>query len=122
MKEIKNIENKGELLVLIGDMNSHVGNLVKGNEKDKISQGGHQVKDLIESDYSLINASEKVVGGPFTRYDPADPKTEEKKSVLSLCIVSDALFSYVDSLVVDSKMEFTPYRVIAANKVVYTDH
>ena len=37
-------------------------------------------------------------------------------------MVSDALSSYVDSLVIDSNMEFTPYRVINANKVVYTDH
>ena len=40
LHEIKNIENKGELLVLIGDMNRHLGDLIKGNEADRMSYGG----------------------------------------------------------------------------------
>ena len=59
MNEIKCIEKKGEHLNLIADMNGHVSSLIKGNEKDKMSQGGKQVKELIDAGYSLDNASEK---------------------------------------------------------------
>ena len=37
LKEIKNIEKKGEHLILFGDMNRHVGKLVEGNDNDNIS-------------------------------------------------------------------------------------
>ena len=69
LKEIVKIETKGELIVVIGDLNRHVGDIIEGNEKDKTSFGGQQVKDLIDTGkYTLVNATNKVVGGPYTRY------------------------------------------------------
>ena len=62
------------------------------------------------------------MGGPFTRYNPSDPDNESKKSILSLCIVSNDLVKFIDSLIIDKDKEFTPYRVVSNNKVVYTDH
>ena len=116
------IKEKGESLVLFGDMNRHLGPYIVGNEKDKLSFGGKQILDLVDSDYTLVNASSKVVGGPFTRYNPSDPDNESKKSILSLCIVSNDLVKFIDSLIIDKDKEFTPYRVVSNNKVVYTDH
>ena len=71
--------------------------------------------------YCLINSSDKVIGGPFTRYDPANPLEDAKKSVLDLCIVSQELFDYVDVLEIDNKFSFTPARP-GKNGLLYTDH
>ena len=93
------IEAKGELALIIGDLNAKVGDIIPGNNK-KVSQGGKLIRELLKSDkYVLVNAKDKCKGGPFTRIDPSDGT----KSVLDLCILSKELYKYVDSLVIDSK-------------------
>ena len=122
LEELRNIESKGEFVVIIGDLNKHVGDMIEGNANDRISFGGQLVKDLIDTEkYVLVNATDKCIGGPFTRVDPSEPHNDSKKSVLELCIVSEELFNYVDTLEIDKNREFTPYRSVG-NKVVYTDH
>ena len=112
LAEISKIEAKGELVCLIGDFNRHVGSIIPGN-KEKLSFGGKLVRDLIDTQkYILVNATEKAVGGPYTRYDPADPTSEAKKSALDLCIVSLELFNYVEKLVIDKTFTFTPFRPV----------
>ena len=102
MKEIVKIESKGELIVVNGTMNKHVGDIIEGNETDKVTFGGQLIKDLLDTGkYTLVNATNKVVGGPFTRFDPSDPENNDNKSALSLCIVSNELFTYVDCLTID---------------------
>ena len=78
---------------MIGDFNRKIGKLVPGNNDDVESYGGSLIRQLIETGrYVLVNASDKVKGGPFTRYDPGDPNN---KSVLDLVIVSSELENYV---------------------------
>ena len=86
--------------------------IIEGNEKDKLLYG----------EYVLVNASKKVIGGPFTRYEPSDPEDNDNKSVLSLCIVSAELYEYVDSLTIDKEKHITPYRTISKSKKTFTDH
>lgn len=69
-----------------------------------------------------MNATNKVVGGPFTRFDPSDPENNHKKSSLSFCLVSNELFTYVDCLTIDKEKRFTPFRTISKKKVIFTDH
>ena len=108
---------------MIGDFNRHIGDIIEGNEDGKVSFGGHLVRDLIDTgNYCLVNATEKVIGGPYTRYDPSDPHNDEKKSVLELCIISKELFIHVDSLTIDKDRLFTPFRTISKTKLVFTDH
>ena len=112
--QIMKIESRGELLVLIGDLNTHLGELIPGNNSRKLSEGGKLLKDFLESDkYTLVNATEKVVGGPFTRVDPGNGQ----KSILDICIVSNELYKYIEVLSIDSKREITPYRPLNRNKV-----
>ena len=123
LQEVSKIEAKGELILLIGDFNKHVGDVIKGNESDKVSFGGQLVRDFLENGkYVLVNATKKVIGGPFTRFDPADPNNVDKKSVLSFCIVSQELFQFVDSLTIEKDKRFTPFRTISKNMVTFTDH
>ena len=72
--------------------------------------------------YKLVNTSDKVSGGPFTRVDPGDPNDDTKKSVLDLCIVSKELNNYVKSLIIDRDRKFTPHLAVNSNELIYTDH
>ena len=101
-------------------MKAHIGDLIPGN-RHKISFGGKLIREFLENDdgYCLVNASEKVINGPFTRVDPMD---ESVKSVLDICIVSRELLPYIVSLKVDKNRDFTPYRPINKTKLTYSDH
>ena len=101
--ELNVIERRGEEVLLLGDMNKHVGDIIPGNHP-KCSFGGKLVRKLLSTGkYILVNASSKVEGGPFTRYDPAKPDDEERKSCLELVIVSKNLSKYVEKLTIDKK-------------------
>ena len=60
-----------------------------------------------------------MVGGPFTRFDPAKP---ERKSCIDLVIISRELLKYVHRLVIDKNLTFTPGRPVRKDKITYTDH
>ena len=82
LEVIYNVLAKGESLVIMGDLNKHIGSDhlgVKGNH-DKISFGGSLVRDLLDKgDMILVNNSEKAEGGRFTQKDPSDTNDDEKK-------------------------------------------
>ena len=72
MEEIVKIEAKSESVIVIGDANKLVGDLVPGNSA-KVTAGGRLIRDFLSNgDYVLLNSSELVENGPYTRIDPAD--------------------------------------------------
>ena len=75
--EIKKIEKRNELILIIGDLNKKIGNDafgVKGNH-DKISFGGELVRSLLyNGEYVCLNNIKIACGGPFTRFDPSCPQ------------------------------------------------
>ena len=122
MKELIKIEAKEEYAIILGDINSHVGDIIEGNDNE-ISIGEHLIRNLLLSEkYTLVNSTEKSKGGPFTRFDPSDPNCLSKKSCLDLVILSTELLKYVDKLIVDSQMKYIASRPISKKKVVYPDH
>ena len=46
VEEIVKIEAKGENLILIGDLNRHVGHLIDGNH-EKVPMGGKLIKEIL---------------------------------------------------------------------------
>ena len=76
---------------------------------------------LNDEKYILVNATDKVVNGPYTRYDPSDPENEEKKSALDLVIVSRELFKYIGKVEIDKHLKWTPGRPYK-NKMKFSDH
>ena len=95
MSEIAKIESKNERLIWAGDFNRHVGNYIKDNH-NKETYAGKLLKDFLDKeDYVLVNATNKVKNGPFTRYDVADPNNDSKKSTLDLVVVSKDLAEYI---------------------------
>ena len=122
MADVVRIEAKNELVVISGDLNKHVGDVIEGNHS-KITFGGKLIRDMLDTDkYVLVNSTNKVKGGPFTRYDPSDPNCNEKKSCLDLFIISKELFKHVEKLVIDENFTMTPCRPISRTKVMYPDH
>ena len=106
-------QEAGDCVMVIGDLNCHIGDDMWGVEGNlsKISYGGKLVRKLLQDDKNdlvLLNSSDKCSGGPFTRYDPADPT---KQSCLDLVMVSRDLERHVKFMLVDSKQEFAMRRV-----------
>ena len=78
---------------------------------------------LEDGEFILVYSTVKAKGGPFTRYDIADPENKHKMSCLDLFIVSRNLYKYVEVLEVDSKLQMTPFYVKCKNgEKNFTDH
>ena len=125
LEDVKDIEDRDEEVMIIGDLNRAVGGGewgVKGN-KEKVSPGGQLVRNLIMTDrYVLINNLDIVQGGPWTWVDRQD---STRKSCLDLGIVSASLVPFVVNVIIDVDRKFTPRRVIQRKKkmtTIYTDH
>ena len=102
MEEVIRIKAKGEELILLSDANRHIGNYVNGNHP-KTSCGGKLILDLVKgNEYVLVNATDVVVNGPFTHYNPTDPNNVSKKSLLDLVIVSKGIVPYIEKLEIDN--------------------
>ena len=121
VSELKSIENKGEFALVIGDLNKHIGNVIKGNH-NKVSFGGKLINDLLDTDkYVLLNASSKVKGGPFTRFDPSCPNDESSMSCIDLAIASTGLAMYLDEFKIDRNQDITPFRPLKIG-CTFPDH
>ena len=122
VSKLKKIELQGEYAIIIGDLNKHVGNLIKDNN-DKVSFGGKLIKEFLSTKkYVLLNSTSKMKGGPFTRYDPAAPNDDASKSCLDLIMISKELLKYVKEVVIDKKLNLTPGNPVGRGKMVYPDH
>ena len=121
LNEVKKIEQRNELALIIGDLNKHVGNDSMGvNENhSKITFGGELVTGLIASgDFICMNNSPKAVGGPFTRYDPSCPMKTENMSCLDLVLASSKLEQFIEKIEIDREIKFSPVRPISKTKSV----
>ena len=94
MEVISQIERKHELVIVLGDLNKPY-NMNESNTK--MTVGGKLIQELIDTDkYVLVKAMDNVINVPYTRYDPAPPDDEKKKSTLDLFIISKQLERHVD--------------------------
>ena len=119
LEVVAKIEARNENLVIVGDLNRAIGPIVPGYNA-RVSYGGKLVNSLLENEkYVLLNSLEKVIGGPWTREDPANP---DSKSVLDLVIVSKGLEKYVQTMEIDSKRSFTPFKQKNGSSLSFPDH
>ena len=87
-----------------------IGNYIKDNH-NKETYAGKLLKDCLDKeDYVLVNATDRVKNGPFTRYDVANLNDDSKKSTIDLVIVSKDLLEYIAELEIDKNREWTPHR------------
>ena len=125
-KAMEEVRARGELCLLVGDLNKLVGCDewgVEGNHPE-VSPGGRLLREMFMTrEWVLVNSlgEEVVQGGPHTRVDPAT----SGMSCLDLFIVSKELRPYVSGLLVDSARAMTPARVVTTGgrrRMVYSDH
>ena len=125
LNEVKKIEQRNELALIIGDLNKHIGNDATGvkDNHSKVTFGGELVRGLIASgDFICMNNSPKAFGGPFTRYDPSCPLKTENMSCLDLVLASSKLEQFIEKIEIDRDMKFSPIRPISKTKSVSSDH
>ena len=116
---------RGDHVLLVGDLNKHVGNDhlgVPGN-KSEVTTGGRMVRDLVEGgNWRIINALEEVVkGGPFTRRDPASGK----ESLLDLWVCTAGLAPFVKEMFIDSSRKYKVARPVwkdGSLQLTHSDH
>ena len=119
LQAIDKIESKGELLILQGDLNKHLSIDVPGLKDSRVTYGGKLVDDLIATEkYVVINSSDKVINGPYTRYDPSAPDKDSKKSVLDIFIVSKDLSKFVEFLYIDKDKKYTPCNALSKRNIL----
>ena len=110
-KELSLIEERGEAVLILGDLNRAIGRDelgVAGNTAD-LSYGGKLIRDLVATEeYVIFNNLALVEGGPWTREDPGDGTL----SCLDLAIGSRNLRPFLETMVVDSARKFTPKRTV----------
>ena len=125
--DLDEIKKKGEMILILGDMNRAIGTGewgVAGNKK-VVSPGGELIrKQLLKTgEFTLINNLELCKGGPFTW---VQANKAEIKSCLDLGLASSNLIPFIKSMMIDSERKFTARRVIKRkndnNTVIYTDH
>ena len=122
VEEIIKIEAKKENVLLIGDVNRHLGNKLIKNNHEEVTAAGKMLLEFLDSnDYILINATDKSSEEPFTRYNNRDPDNKDEKSVLDLAIVSGNLFKYVEKLEVNKELKWTPSQT-SKGSLKYTDN
>ena len=109
------------ILVLLGDLNRHLGKFIPGNN-EKTSYAGRLLIEFLEKgDYILLNATNKSKNGPFTRYEKNDPNNNNKKSALDLVIISKEIEQYVVELNIDKDLNWTPAQS-HKGKLKHSDH
>ena len=95
-KDLEEIDDRGEALLLIGDVNRAVGSDqwgVTGNH-DRVSHGGQLIRDMLrEKDYVILN--NMAVGGPWIWVKRGN---EMVRSCLDLVIGSKNLLPFVKSI------------------------
>ena len=110
-KDVDQILQRKEGVILIGDFNVSLGNDdhgIKGNH-GKVSYRGKLIREMLEEkEIFLINGMELVENGPWTWESRSDPS---KKSCLDLVMASENLMPYISSMLVDTKREYAPCRV-----------
>ena len=119
----KYTDHDEEPVIIIGDMNAHVGNDeygVPGNHA-KINHNGMMWRDFIEERRMLLLNGNEKCRGKWTRTD----KRSGNQSIIDLVIVNERMQSKVKQMIIDEEKDLTPARYIARNgklEEVQSDH
>ena len=108
---------KNQQIMVVGDFNCKVGNVVEGN-KTEISSAGKMLLEMIgRTNCKIMNGSKKCKG-LWTR------KEGESKSVIDYVIMKEEDEEAVRHMIVDEEKEFTPYKSTETSheERMYTDH
>ena len=118
MTAIERFQDQGLKVVLVGDLNLHVGAAVEGND-DRVSKGGEYLIDLC-NELDLEIANNRATQQSHTHFD----RTSKTSRVLDLVITNAG--DDMREVRIDVDKQVTPYRLKADRNGVterkYTDH
>ena len=101
-------------VMVIGDLNAKVGDVIKGNKK-QVTKGGRLMLETVKKfDLEIVNATEKCKG-LWTREEHG------QKSVLDYVLVNRVCYDAVKKMKIDEEKEITPYTKTGEGRT-YTDH
>ena len=117
-KEIAEAQQRGESLILLGDLNCKVGDVIKGNVNEVTKGGRLLIKMMKKFKLKLVNA-DCCCEGIWTRIEGMS------RSVLDYVIVFKDDIHLVERMQVDEEKDITPYyveRIGGEDVRRYTDH
>ena len=114
-EEVQKAKSNKEKVIIMGDMNCKVGDVIKNNTSI-ISKGGKVLLNMCKKMGLVLVNAEECCEGTWTR------TSKEKRSVLDYFIVNEEEASFIEEMVIDEDKHKTPYRVNEAGEVSYSDH
>ena len=117
-KEIADTRLKGESILIMGDLNCKVGEMINGNKAEVTKGGRLLIKMMKRFKLKLVNA-EECCKGVWTRIEGT------QRSVLDYLIVFEEDIRLFDKMEIDEAKDITPYYVEKNGDQVertYTDH
>ena len=114
-RQILIAEEEGQKLILVGDFNAKVGEIISGN-KEEVSTAGKILKEMVERTNSKIINSLDLAKGKWTRVEG------NKKSILDYLIMSNEDISNINKIEIDEEKRWGMYRGDKNHKVTYSDH
>ena len=93
-KEVVDAKEKGDSIIITGDLNCKIGNVIKGN-REEISKGGRLLMKMVKKHNLRIVNAEECCNGVWTRVQG------EQKSVIDYMIVFEDDMNLVKSMEVD---------------------
>ena len=117
-EEVLSAQQKGECVLILGDLNCKVGGMIKGNNNE-ITKGGKLLLKMTKKCKLAILNAEECCSGLWTRIEGS------QKSVLDYVLVSEEHTNLVRSMEIDEAKDITPYYVEKGDngdETKYTDH
>ena len=106
---------KGEKVLITGDFNGKIGDVIEGNKDVVTKKSGKLLKELVSTqDLKILNSSPKCEG-KWTRIEG------ETKSILDYIIVNANDEEALQSMKVDEEKLYTPYTV-SGKRMIPSDH
>ena len=114
--QINIAKEKQECLLMLGDLNCKVGNLIPNNS-ETITKGGRLLIKLITKyDLKIVN-SDRICDGLWTR------KEGTSKSIIDYAIIFKKDMHLVKAMKIDSEQDITPYyKSQDTRERIFTDH
>ena len=108
-------KEKGQKLLLLGDFNCKVGEVINGN-KPIVTKGGKLLLKLVERNKLHILNSDEKCKGLWTRVEGG------KESVIDYVIIDEGNVSALENMTIDEEREYSPAGYDKDGEPTYSDH
>ena len=112
--EVQEAVESGHSLLILGDLNCKIGEIIKGNTKE-ITKGGRLLNKMIKRNKLSVGNAQDICEGLWTRIEG------QQKSVIDYVIMLEEDLGLLKQLEVDETKEITPYHIDDGKKK-YSDH